>query len=728
MLDLTGVSHHPALEEIVGVLCTKTQNTDRSFFRVTLAYFFGKMASSMRANVVTKDRGDIPVNIYALALATSGYGKGHSVNVMENDFMAGFKKAFMEETFPTIAEANLFKLATERAIRNNTEQEFELDKIEKEFRGAGALPYTFDSGTPAAIKQLRQKLLLAEAGAINLQIDEIGSNLVGNTDILGVYLELYDQGMVKQKLTKNTAENTRGEELDGKTPANALLFGTPSKLLDGGQVEDHFYSFLDTGYARRCLFAWGQQDRKAFNSMTPEEIYRRLIQPSNSAIVDKWRNLFTALGDPTMFGRKIMVEDEVGIKLIEYKIACEQYADTLAEHEEIRKAEISHRYFKALKLAGAYAFIDQTPEVTMSQLMQAILLVEESGESFKTILNREKTYVKLAKYIASIGTDVTHADLHEALPFYKSGAAARNEMMNLAIAWGYGQHINIKKLLIDNIEFFRGSTLQKTDLSKVRIAYGKHYAFHYDNVEVPFDQLHRVTQYKVVHQMEEGTITETAQWVNHHVRENHRAEDKIISGFNLIVIDVDGGVRIDMVQELLKEYVHMIYTTKSHTPEDHRFRLIIPMNYFLELDSEEYKEFMNNIMKWLPFDSDESANQRSKKWEAHNGEYFYNTENAELLDVLPFIPRTSKNEQFIQNYQKVENLDSLERWFIQRMSAGNRNNQMIKYAYALVDSGMSLADIQKQVHAFNQKLSNPLPEAELDSTVLRSVASRFVPK
>ncbi|MDG4870457.1 hypothetical protein P8631_20890, partial [Guyparkeria sp. 1SP6A2] len=84
---------------------------------------------------------------------------------------------------------------------------------------------------------------LSKIGAVNLQIDEIGSNLVANTDVMTLYLELYDQGMVKQKLTKNTAESQRTEEVDGKTPANMLLFGTPSKLLDGGLVEEQFYDF-----------------------------------------------------------------------------------------------------------------------------------------------------------------------------------------------------------------------------------------------------------------------------------------------------------------------------------------------------------------------------------------------------------------------------------------------------------------------------------------------------
>ena len=57
---------------------------------------------------------------------------------------------------------------------------------------------------------------------------------------------------------------------------------------------------------------------------------------------------------------------------MEYKIACEMSANNMADHEEIRKAELSHRYFEALKLAGAYAFIDESSEVEMDHLMQVI--------------------------------------------------------------------------------------------------------------------------------------------------------------------------------------------------------------------------------------------------------------------------------------------------------------------------------------------------------------------
>lgn len=713
MIDLTGVQHHPAIEEIVEVLCNKTQNTDRGFFRVETAYFLCKVASMMRATIVTKDRGDVPVNCYALNLATSGFGKGYSVNVLENEFLKGFRRRFMDDTFPVIAEKHLWDIANDRAARNGTDQTEEFQKAEREFKSYGAYPFTFDSGTPPAVKQLRSKLLMANIGAISLQIDEIGSNLIGATDVLTLFLELYDQGMVKQKLVKNTAENQRAEDMDGKTPTNMLLFGTPSKLLDGGQTEDQFYEFLETGYARRCFFGFGQHHHRASEVKSPEEIFKALTQPTNHAVINKWAQQFHLLADPSKYHWKMTMDDDVAIQLITYKIWCEQRADQLKEHEEIRKAELSHRYFKSLKLAGALAFIDESLEVEMEHLMAAILLAEESGNAFQTILNREKAYVKLAKYIANVGTEVTHADLLEALPFYKSGNAARTEMMTLATAWGYKKHIIIKKSFVDGIEFFQGETLKETDLNAVRVSYSDHWAYNYAGEEVPFDQLHVLTQSPGMH------------WANHHFRKEHRAEENVISGFNLVVIDVDGGVSLQTAHELLKDYKFMTYTTKRHSDEQNRFRLIFPINYHLELDSDEYKEFMNSFMEWLPFNSDESANQRAKKWETfEGGSYHYNLD-GEVIDALPFIPKTSRNEQYVQQSKQLQSLDNLERWFAQRIAQGNRNNQMIKYALALVDGGMSLIDVKNQVHAFNKKLNTPLGEDEIETTIMQTVAKRF---
>lgn len=708
--DHSDIEHHPAIEAIVDVLCSKTQNTDRGFFRVEVAYFLAKMAASMRATIVTKDRGDIPVNVYALALATSGFGKGHSVHIIEETFMKGFRERFLDDTFPTLSDQNLWKLGIQRAAYSGLEEQAEKDALEKEFTQAGALAFTFDSGTGPAVKQLRHKLILGNVGAINLQIDEIGSNLVGNTEVLTMFLELFDQGLVKQKLTKNTNDNVRGQEIDGKTPTNALLFGTPSKLLDGGQVEDHFYSFLETGYARRCLFGWGQETILD-ETMTAAEMYMALIDPSLENQSDYWANHFSNLADPSKFGWRMAVSDEVGIALLSYKLECERLARTYADHEEIRKAEHAHRYFKALKLAGALAFIDESVEITESHLMSAIKLVEESGVSFQRLMTREKPYVKLAKFIAATPEELTHTDLHEALPFYKSSQTARTELMTMARAWGYKQHIIIMKSFQDGIEFFTGETLEETDINKMKVSYSDHYAYNYEYEYAPFSELSKLTS------------MEGMNWCNHSFKDAHRTEENTVKGFNLLVIDIDGGVSKETVHDLMSDYIFMTHTTKRHTDEENRFRLIMPINYILELDKDDYTVFMQNIVDWLPFNCDEEANQRSRKWSSHDGEVHYNMD-GQLLDALKFVPKTSKNEQYKTQMTSLESMENLERWFAQRIVAGNRNNQMLRYAMTLVDSGMSYNDVEDHVKSFNSKLGDPLKEDELHNTILKTVARK----
>lgn len=707
------MDYHPKSEALVQVLCAKTQNSNPLFFRVLVGYYFGVVASMMRASIATHDRGDIPVNIYALNLSTSGSGKGFSTNIIENQVIHLFRQRFLEETFPQLAEVNLPKLAVKRANRKATDPDQELERVQKEFDAAGHMVFSFDSGTPAAVKQMRHKLLMADAGSVNLQIDEIGSNLVGNVDVLNTFLELYDVGLIKQKLTKNTNENTRGEEIIGRTPTNMLLFGTPSKLLNGGKTEEELYSMLETGYARRCIFGYSRAGNKEAH-LTPEQVYDMLTnQASNQTLVDLADKL-ELLADMSNVNRKILMSKEVSLLSIEYRLKCEKEANTLPEHEEIKKAEISHRYFKALKLAGAYAFIDSSPELTEDHMYNAIKLVEESGKAFNQLLTRDRNYVKLAKYIATVRRDVTQADLVEDLPFYRGAAAQKSEMLSLATAWGYKNNILIKKSFSDGIEFLRGESLQETNMTRLTVAYSTDITEGYVNEYAPWEKLHVLTQKQGLH------------WVAHHLTDGYRNEENCIAGFNLVVIDVDGGVGLSTVQLLLKNYTYLIYTTKRHTEEDHRFRLILPINYTLSLDAKEYKELMNNIYEWLPFTVDTQTNQRARKWLSHNGQYFYN--DGEVLDVLPFIPKTSKNEERRLLLESQQDMDNLERWVVNNIGDGNRNNMLLRYAMILVDAGFSFDNVNSRVKAMNDKIPDKLDEAEIMSTIMVSVAKAISKK
>jgi hypothetical protein len=704
MRDLNTLTKHPVAAKLVDILCKKTQNSNPMFFDILISYYLTKITAMMRVKIATQDRGDIPVNLYAINLAPSGQGKGHSTNIIEDHVINQFKSTFFNETYPLVVDQNLAKLAATRAYINGEDIDTVEQAVTKEFQELGVLAFSFDSGTTAAIKQMRHKLLMCDIGSMNLEIDEIGSNLLGNADALNTFLELFDVGKVKQKLTKNTKENTRNEEIEGKTPTNLLLFGTPSKLLNGSRVEDEFFSFLEAGYARRCVFGYTKLTEKD-TTLTAEQIYDSLTDPDIDQYLKDMSIRLGKLANILNYDKTITMSKDVSIEVIRYRLHCEQIANSMDDHEEAAKAEMSHRYFKALKLAGTYAFIDGMAYISEDNLYHAIYLVENSGKAFQNILRRDKAYAKLAKYIAGVGHELTHVDLTENLPFYKGSVTQKNDLMQLAIAWGYKHSMIIKRTMSNNIEFITGETLKTTKFDKMMLAYSHDISSGYKNVVAPWEQLHVLSQKPHTH------------WINHHSIDGHRSEASMIPGCNMVVLDIDSGTSMQTVKLLLGEYKYLLYTTKRHTDAHHRFRLVLPLNYHVTLDEQEFKDFMSNIYEWLPISADTATGQRSRKWLTCTGSYEYN-EGDQVLDAMLFIPNTAKNDERQQIVQTYQSLNNLERWFVQNSKHGNRNNQLIRYALMLVDMGNTIDQIRNNVLAMNDKLDNKLPETEIDKTIM----------
>lgn len=714
-------SHNPLSERMVDILMKKNGNISEPLFcRIMVAFYLGKAASMMRTNVIKYDNQIIPVNVYALNLMPSGFGKGLSSNIIESNIMSEFRYNFLEETFPIKATENLTRLASSRALKEGIDEEEALDKIGTEFTQLGELMFSFDSGTPAALKQMRTKLLMSKAGSMNFHIDEIGSNLQKSQEMLEVFLELFDVGKVKAKLIKNTAENVRLSDMEGITPANLLMFGTPFKLLDGGKIEELLMDFLVTGFGRRCFFGIVDSTNSLPPSLDsdPAAILDNLKDSNVDAEQNALSEWFGALADVQHFGKNLPMPREVAIETITYQQFCAYRSDALPIHDDIGKAEMLHRHFKVMKLAGAYAFCEGNDEITLANLQSAILLAEESGEAFKRIMSRDKNYVRLAKYISQSGQELTQADLVESLQFYKGTGAAKNEMLQLAIAWGYKHNIIIQKKYNEGIEFISGSALEETTLNELILSHSNDASLNYMPELVPFTRLHELTQIPNYH------------YCNHHLKGGHREGANAIRGFNTIILDVDNGCTVDTAKLLLKDFTYHMYTTKSHHAEKNgvlqgdRFRIIMPISHILKLSGNEYKEFMSNLFEWLPFDSDEQTGQRVCKWACHEGEYWYN--EGELIDALQYIPATTKNEARKNSIKNLTNLDNMEKWFAMRMTDGHRSNEMVKFALMLVDSGMPIDDVDDRVMALNNKLEEGLPEGELMSTVLRTAAKRYV--
>lgn len=712
MVDYSNEPYFQPAEELKNFLCERTQSTSESFFRTLVDYNLCKLASVMRVKIDTHDRGTIPVNMYAIALAPSGTGKGHSTNIMEEQVLKGFRTRYVEEVLPEITEIHLAKLANHRAKKKGTDADDEMLLVKAEFDRLGTFVFNFDSATTPAVKQMRHKLLMCNAGAVNMEIDEIGSNLLSQQEVLTAFLELFDVGKIKQKLTKNTNENVRGEEIEGKTPTNLLLFGTPSKLLSGGKTEEEFMSMLETGYARRCFFAYTSTTNKR-KDMTPEEAYQAATNKVSASSMHTLATQLERLADPVHFDVNLTMSKDVAIEFIQYRMNCEKLAEDLSEHEEIEKAEVSHRYFKAIKLAGAYAFADGLYEIKMHHAKAAIKRAEESGKDFSKVLTRDRNYVKLAKYLINIGQEVTNVELHEDLAFYRGSAGQKNDLISLAIAWAYRHHSVIKRKFVEGIEFFKGETLEVTKMDEMRFSYSGDIAVGYKPSVQPFSKLGKLFLKPNLH------------WCSHYFINNHRTEENAQVGFNMVVLDVDGGTTIQEAQTYLADFNYHMYTTKRHTDQEHRFRIVLPLSHTLKMDREEYRQFMENIAAWLPISLDDKTFQRSRKWMTHNGELFTNSDGKNL-DALLFIPKTSKSEKLKSALSDLSNLSNVERWFVHRTGDGNRNQQLLKYALMLVDANKTYEEVERAVNDLNSKLPNSLNANEIASTILTTTAKAVI--
>ena len=130
---------------------------------------------------------------------------------------------------------------------------------------------------------------------------------------------------------------------------------------------------------------------------------------------------------------------------------------------------------------------------------------------------------------------------------------------------------------------------------------------------------------------------------------------------------------------------------------------------------------MTNLFTWLPFEVDEATGQRARKWlSTSSPDYIY--QDGELLDVLPFIPKTSKNEEFKKRNLDVAGLDNLERWILNNSGDGNRNNMLLRFGMILVDAGFDYEDCRQKVASLNAKMPDKLDEEEIMATIMVSVS------
>ena len=687
--------------DIVEILQKKMTNRDVGFFSNLVLYKMAQIATNMGATVTYAGGEKIPTNLYVLNLANSGFSKGKSLKYLEDSIFGEFKNQFNNVVMPNRSNAVIEVKATETASITGKDVSFEEGRLWKTITALPKYIYTFGSGTtPEGLKGLMTALSMRETGSVSIEIDEIGSNISANKEVMDTLLESYDNGRLKNKL-KKTESN---DEITTQVPTNLCMFGTPSKLFDGGISEDQLMSFLDTGYARRLVFGYVETET---DIMDAREKLLLLNDTSVDADADVISTALKLLASTAYYGKEHKLTDDANIMVFEYEEECLKKAAGLKSYQEIEKTEMSHRYFRALKIAGIYAFIAGSTDVTDEMVKDAIELVELSGKAFQKMMTREKNYVRLARYIAEQDTPVTLAELtHDLSGFFKGSETAKRELITLAKSWSAVNDMIIKETMNGDISYFSGEKIESTNLDHMIVSLSTDITTGYANHKAPWDKFHKMCE-------------KDYNFCTHHMKDGYRDSVHAVPGFNMLVLDVDNGVSIKMVQKLLSNNEYIIYTTKRHTEENNRFRIILPMSKVIKLSPDDHKLFYKNVFDTLPFEVDEAPGDIARKWQTYKASTIL-TNEGELFDPTSYIPNTAKNqarEKRILSFSS--DMSKLERYIF--ANTPGRNNALIKLALAYVDRGDQSDTVVSLISTANAKLAEPLPEAELAQTVYKTI-------
>lgn len=712
---------HPLSEKIVDIVCTKVQNSDKAFFRIEVAYYMAKLASNMHTSVRDITGNVMPVNLFAFAYGESGYGKGFSQNIIEGYLTNGFEETFTEVIYPETAKQSIMEKA--RAISQRTgidEITVEAD-LTADFASMGDFMYGFPEGTAPALKQLRTAITFAGVGAASLEMDEIGYNITKNVDVMATLLEMFDTGKTKDKLIKSTKDQKRINSLRGATPANVFAFGTPVTAFDGGYTEETLIKLKKSGYGRRSFFAYGDMSSKYVSDISEDELFAKLTDKSLTSDMDDIHDQLTALASMDLVDQELLMDAKASRFALSYNQFCKQRASAISEYRPIERAEMLHRVAKVTKLAGAYAFIDKADAVTTEHLEYAIALAEVSGQSLSKILNQPKAHVRLAQFLCEFGSPVTQADLVEHLPFYTGSASQKKDLMTLAMAHGHRNAMAIKSFEESGVAMWQGETLEPTNNEALIVSTSTALADNYTNKTASIKRLSEVCS------------TQDMNFCNHHfkngeVGKGNRSKANTEAGTNIVVFDVDNTrFKPHILHALLEPYNHVIYETKSSTPEEPRYRLILVLSHIVKLDDVEYKKFCNNIAKWLPINVDLPAIQREKKYRTYEGSNAWYQDTGANLNVMPYYPNTREAEENLKHNSALlqARIKGMHKWVIHTASKGNRNNTLFAYVKFLSEHTTETKEkIIERVRETNSHLVDPVDEAELTQTIFKSLKDK----
>ena len=582
--------------------------------------------SQFRINIKHWNGSIIPINSIMFCIAKSGASKDSSLKAVRKCFAKSY------EEIHEIRITNAINKAIEQARQEGYEEPEKFHSY-KDFLISPNPLFVAISTTEGFIQHLND-LSNDTLGAGYIFSGEIGAELSNNinlTENIKVLAELYDEGSKEVKIVK--ARENQSKEVKN-LPVSALFIGSQDNLLYDDAIKRKFKTEFTTKLARRSFLVFVNEDMyyTSFNSI--EEMIKAEKEIEDNAIVnrnevsDYIEDLTKSLIDYA--GNTITIDEEVRDLFLLYKKYNEEVASTIDIQYPIAQLTRTHLQWKALKLAGALALIQESNIIELEHYKAAIEFVELINNDV-TIFEKElvkEPYELFADYVRMYAINGEYTiNLHNLrklgfIPMKGQSDTHLKELIKLVNSYDEQGTYTLKK---DEILFKEFEKTDKVLLSYLPCTGTKQQRASKCKDGFQCDEI----LFKDLQELLEGDFAYSPfKFLN-----GVRGKDNIDSGCKWIVLDVDTSeITDEEAHILLSDLNHFIVRT-SNKDNPNKFRVLIELDAEVNVPDIQWKSFISSIVTDLGIIADGLA----------KSQIFFSYSDRNVLCVLDGEPLQTKH-------------------------------------------------------------------------------------
>jgi len=683
--------YHPIVKEMMDAIMTSNPTLPEEASAIICNYKLVSMISNLRIKIdYNTSMGLAPINFYGILLLDSGIGKTSSLSTLDHWYFNPIK-AKLKKLFDFKKKQYISELRNSLKSNELSEEQFN-DKIKE----LSTWTFSISSGSKEGITKLAQTLGKLGTLTASVEIDELDKYLGSEAELINTLFKAYDAGEWNPKVTA-------GKELQdtvyGVAP-NFFGFATPDAMLLDKDVSENFRAILASGFARRTFFYYEDNDKLPYIPTSDD-----LFKAEEKAVELKTKSIelsekLDLLVNREKLEKVIAFNSKAKKYLFDYR--SESLERASQTNDPIMSADFRERHFKIAKLSGAYAFLDGREEVSIQDIDYAINLCEISSKSLFRIGDSKSMIERLYLRVRGEEGFVHTQDMLEFGLIGKSQTQKIKEYAEELESYAdvYGDIFEVMRDTNGKISAVRITQLITTDPDSCIFSASMpkrngeyNHDSGYKKAELEFKSISDwITQ--------EGKVCYSATAFRNGKRSNDNAE----AYSNIIIMDIDEGMKLDYAKEIFSDYYAIITTTRNHQKEKvtvggntkpacDRFRIVLLADKYLVTTPQKYKKLMENIQKFYNFSMDEGCFDKAHIYYSNPSEVWFG-KCERKFEVAKLMPSdedhlSKKIDRKIQSF-KPDGGKALKLWFENNVSSACREGTGI--INALRDAMLAIND------------------------------------